>query len=189
MDVYIFDFRGPFVVKKLSQYKLYGSMTVEAAYVGTLIIFMIITILYISIYMYDRVSAANCSAYLGNLVTQSAFKWIDTANKEFDKNEEYSHTIDDSYSDAINSKITKIETRGEHYINENLLIARVEMLDIDYSYNMVFHKLSCTVTVQGSLPLPISLFGYKSLNFKEHSTTTKIDTIKALWLRDSLMKG
>lgn len=175
------------MVKKKA--KMVGSMTVEAAFIGTMIIFLMVILIYMAFYMHNVTVAKNGGAYLGDLGVTTALKWIYPVEKSLDVDGEYTHILNESWSMNKDKYASVIKNQGMTMLNGQMLGGQVTHIEMAYTYSQVLSTITCIVKVVGQVNMPISVFGIKTMSFSITKTTKEIDATKWIWKKDQIIKA
>ncbi len=168
---------------------LKGSITVEASYICTAVILILILILYAGFFCHDRAAAQSDALYAARLTVRNSLKWLNMDQRTLSRSEEYSHTISDRWDTAYNSRRQKIISECRTLIQDKMLICEIDDFSVDCSYNYILNQLQCKVAVCGYVKLPLKIFGVGRFEFTETGKITESDAIKVIWLKNGLKSG
>lgn len=163
-----------------------ASITVEASYICTAVIFLVILMIYMSFFCHDQAIAKSDAAYLAQLTVRNSLKWLNIETKTVNRDEEFSHLLTDSWNLAYESRRQQIIDEGYRLIQSKMLFCKIDDVMIDCSYNYILNQLQCTVNVNGHLNFSISLLGKTELKFIETGEAVESDAIKAIWIKNTL---
>lgn len=165
-----------------------GSFTVEAAFVGPVIIFLIIVAMYIGFSFYNQSVTKNYCAYAAQLLSQSAFKYICLPEKVLNTEQEFEVTWRDDWENSFKLQVENVSKAAKEDLNSVLLLGKIENLEITYQYHTLTEEVVCEVTANGTTLFPMKLFGKKQLDFFVKSQGKAYDETKLLW-KTKVLKG
>ena len=165
-----------------------GSFTIEAAFIGPLMMFLIVLVMYIGFYLHNQAVTENYCTYVAQMLSQSAFKYMNLPEKTIDTEKEFEVTWHDNWESELQMHIEKITNDAKKDLNRALIAGEIENFEISYQYHMLKEEVVCEVLAKGTTMFPFNLFGKNQLKYDVKSQGRAYDEIKLLW-KMNLLKG
>lgn len=165
-----------------------GSFTIEAAFIGPLMMFLIVLVMYIGFYLHNQAVTENYCTYVAQMVSQSAFKYMNLPEKTIDTEKEFEVTWHDNWESELQLHIEKLTNDAKKGLNRALIAGKIENFEISYQYHMLKEEVVCEVMAKGTTMFPFNLFGENQLRYDVKSQGRAYDEIKLLW-KMNLLKG
>ena len=165
-----------------------GSFTIEAAFIGPLMMFLIVLVMYIGFYLHNQAVTENYCTYVAQMLSQSAFKYMNLPEKTIDTEKEFEVTWHDNWENELQMHIEKLTNDAKKDLNRALIAGKIENFEISYQYHMLKEEVVCEVMAKGTTMIPFNLFGRNQLRYDVKSQGRAYDEIKLLWKMD-LLKG
>lgn len=165
-----------------------GSFTIEAAFIGTLMMFLIVLVMYIGFYLHNQAVTENYCTYVAQMLSQSAFKYMNLPEKTIDTEKEFEVTWHDNWESELQMHIEKLTNDAKKDLNRALIAGEIENFEISYQYHMLKEEVVCEVLAKGTTMFPFNLFGKNQLKYDVKSQGRAYDEIKLLW-KMNLLKG
>lgn len=166
-----------------------GSFTVEASIIIPLIIFLMITVMYIGFHFHNQAVMKNYCRYVTEMASAGAFAWISAENKELDTGKEYADGLSDNWKEHFEEEMETIRENIVSDFDQLLLMGAIENYDLNYRYHPLTGCLTCEMTVTGKTVFPVRMFDRRGLDFTVESKSVSYDHIKVLWKMDMLKNG
>lgn len=74
-----------------------------------------------------------------------------------------------------------ISTRGCRELDDKMLMSRVQDIDIVCRFQALAGQMQCKVTIHGSMPFSLQIFGFHEASFEVSANESMPDAIKYLW--------
>ena len=165
-----------------------GSFTIEAAFIGPLMMFLIVLVMYIGFYLHNQAVTENYCTYVAQMLSQSAFKYMNLPEKTIDTEKEFEVTWHDNWESELQMHIEKLTNDAKKDLNRALIAGEIENFEISYQYHMLKEEVVCEVLAKGTTMFPFNLFGKNQLKYDVKSQGRAYDEIKLLW-KMNLLKG
>ena len=165
-----------------------GSFTIEAAFIGPLMMFLIVLVMYIGFYLHNQAVTENYCTYVAQMLSQSAFKYMNLPEKTIDTEIEFEVTWHDNWESELQMHIEKLTNDAKKDLNRALIAGEIENFEISYQYHMLKEEVVCEVLAKGTTMFPFNLFGKNQLKYDVKSQGRAYDEIKLLW-KMNLLKG
>ena len=165
-----------------------GSFTIEAAFIGPLMMFLIVLVMYIGFYLHNQAVTENYCTYVAQMLSQSAFKYMNLPEKTIDTEKEFEVTWHDNWERELQMHIEKLTNDAKKDLNRALIAGEIENFEISYQYHMLKEEVVCEVLAKGTTMFPFNLFGKNQLKYDVKSQGRAYDEIKLLW-KMNLLKG
>lgn len=165
-----------------------GSFTVEAAMIAPLMIFLIVTVIYIAFNLHNQSVTKNYCTYVAQMISQSAFKYMQLPQKSLDGEKEFKVTWSDQWEDEFKINVSNIQNQVQLDLEQSLLAAKIKNIEITYQYHNLTEQVICEVRAEGTTLFPFKLFGKQQLGFAVRCEGKSYDESKIIW-KTNLIKG
>ena len=158
-----------------------GSLTVEASFIIPIVLFAYAFVIYSAFYMHDCIQAQNYTVLMANYLMKGCLKNINLETKLVDYEKETANPLTEQWDDYLEVQKNYISTRGCRELDDKMLMSRVQDIDIVCRFQALAGQMQCKVTIHGSMPFSLQIFGFHEASFEVSANESMPDAIKYLW--------
>lgn len=158
-----------------------GSLTIEASFIIPIVLFAYVFVLYSAFYMHDCIQAQNYTVLMANHLMKGCLKNINLETKLVDYEKEAANPLTEQWDDYLEAQKSYISTRGRRELEDKMLMSHVQDIDIVCRFQTLAGQMQCKVTIHGSMPFSLKIFGIHEASFEVSAKEAMTDAVKYLW--------
>lgn len=158
-----------------------GSLTVEASFIIPMVLFVYVFVIYSTFYMHDRIQAQNYAVLMAEHLMKGCLKNIALDEKKVDYKKEWEKMFSEQWNECLDTQKNYVIAHGKSDVQNRMIVSRISDVKIDCDFGTLTQEMRCTVTICGSMPFSLEIFGIGRAAFEVSTTRRMTDAVKYLW--------
>lgn len=166
---------------------LSGSVTVEASLIGTMIVWLIFSAIYLGICMHNQAVTQCYCTYLGNLAAGTAYKNISMIRKTIEP-EAFDGQMIESWKSNYEKELQDLKKKAMVDLKQKVYMGNIKEIHINNEFDSLSRRMKCSVSICGMTVFPLRMFGVGEMTFCGRQEVVVFDKIEAIWILDHIHK-